>query len=113
MSSSSETTARDALRQRLQLDLSRDPGILILASPYARTWKPILHAAARESPAWVNRDEPASLYVNLPFCRRKCVFCDFPACHDRQETELEQYVGLLGDELHVVAQATCRQRWKW
>ncbi|MBD2231086.1 radical SAM family heme chaperone HemW [Phormidium tenue] len=50
---------------------------------------------------------PASAYVHIPFCRRRCFYCDFPISvlgnHQRGETSgtVEGYVALLCDEIAV------------
>ncbi|MBW4483885.1 MAG: radical SAM family heme chaperone HemW [Tildeniella torsiva UHER 1998/13D] len=48
---------------------------------------------------------PASAYVHIPFCRRRCFYCDFPISvlgnHQRGETSgtVESYVELLCEEI--------------
>ena len=99
---------KEALRERLQRDLGRDPGMLILAYPYARSWQPISLSAIRESWSRVERNRPISLYVHIPFCRQKCAFCDFLAYYGRPKSEIDEYLALLRDELRMVADMTGR-----
>ncbi|PZV06466.1 MAG: coproporphyrinogen III oxidase [Leptolyngbya sp.] len=48
---------------------------------------------------------PASAYIHIPFCRRRCFYCDFPISvlgnHQRGETSgtVEGYVDLLCEEM--------------
>ncbi|MBD1876897.1 coproporphyrinogen III oxidase [Nodosilinea sp. FACHB-131] len=48
---------------------------------------------------------PASAYIHIPFCRRRCFYCDFPISvlgnHQRGETSgtVESYVDRLGEEI--------------
>ncbi len=97
-----------ALRQRLLRDLGRDPGMLILAYPYARSWGTIAISDVRAGWARVDRNRPISLYVHIPFCRQKCAFCDFLAYYGRPMSEIDEYLALLCDELRMVAQMTGR-----
>jgi oxygen-independent coproporphyrinogen-3 oxidase len=96
-------SVKESLRERLLRDLAGDPGILILAYPYARTWHPISRAAVQESWALVNQDEAGTLYIHFPFCRRKCAFCDFLAYYGRPEAEIDAYLGLVRHEIRLVA----------
>ena len=99
---------KEALRERLQRDLGRDPGMLILAYPYARSWQPIKLSSVREGWSRVDRKKPISLYVHIPFCRRKCAFCDFLAYYDCPKSEIDEYLGLLQAELEMVSAMTSR-----
>lgn len=90
------------IRRRLLDDLSRDPGILILAYPYARTWRDLSHVVVQERWGQVKQGEDAAVYVHIPFCRRKCKFCDFLAYYGRPETEIERYMALLQQEIQLV-----------
>lgn len=89
--------------QRLKRDLQRDPGILILAYPYARSWKPIAHELVRAAWGDVRNGEDAALYLHFPFCHRKCKYCDFLAYYGRPDADLEKYVGLLREEIRITA----------
>ena len=51
--------------------------------------------------------QPLSIYIHIPFCKRKCLYCDFlsaPAC----EQERESYVEALLREIHSMA-GKCRE----
>ena len=50
--------------------------------------------------------QPLELYIHIPFCVKKCAYCDFlsgPA----GEKEKEEYVKMLVDEIR---RASCRER---
>jgi len=101
-----KTLLKERLRERLLHDLAGDPGILILAYPYARTWHPIAKAAVQGSWALVNQEEAATLYIHFPFCRRKCAFCDFLAYYGRPKAEIDAYLRLVRDEMHLMAEVS-------
>ena len=46
----------------------------------------------------MNRAAPVGLYIHLPFCRKKCYYCDF-ACYAGQEKYLDDYLLALEREL--------------
>ncbi|HEY9854520.1 MAG TPA: radical SAM family heme chaperone HemW [Stenomitos sp.] len=46
----------------------------------------------------MNTDAPVGLYVHIPFCLKKCYYCDF-ACYAGQERHLEAYLAALEAEL--------------
>ncbi len=41
------------------------------------------------------------LYVHIPYCARRCVFCHYPVVTGRSEDEMVEYVDLLGQELQL------------
>jgi len=41
------------------------------------------------------------LYVHIPYCARRCVFCHYPVVTGRSEDEMVEYVNLLGRELEL------------
>lgn len=94
---------RSSSRSRLMKDLTRDPGILILAYPYARTWREIPERTVWESWALVKQEQSAAVYIHIPFCRRKCAFCDSLAYYGRPQDEIDHYIGLLIREVTNVA----------
>ena len=74
---------------------------LVVAVPLALA--PLAVAGLREG-------SPRSLYVHLPFCRRRCFYCDFPVvvageASEKRSDATESYVALLDRELRS-------QRWK-
>jgi len=41
------------------------------------------------------------IYVHIPYCARRCVFCHYPVVTGRSEDEMVEYVDLLGEELRL------------
>ena len=93
----------ETIRTRLISDLSRDPGILILAYPYARTWKQLGNTRVKDCWTNVTPGDSAAIYVHIPFCRRKCKFCDFLAYYGRSEDEIARYLELLSSEINLTS----------
>jgi oxygen-independent coproporphyrinogen III oxidase len=48
-----------------------------------------------------NFDEGASLYVHIPFCRQKCLYCDFPS-YSGLEDMMDEYIDALIKELKSI-----------
>jgi oxygen-independent coproporphyrinogen-3 oxidase len=46
-------------------------------------------------------DEGFVVYVHIPYCARRCVFCHYPIVTGAGEDEMAQYVELLGTELKL------------
>ncbi len=43
-------------------------------------------------------EETIGLYIHIPFCRQKCLYCDFPSFADQEERQ-EEYVSALIEEI--------------
>ncbi|MBE3578160.1 MAG: radical SAM family heme chaperone HemW [Limnochordales bacterium] len=43
----------------------------------------------------------AGIYVHIPFCRRKCFYCDFPVLAARREATVSRYVDALIREIEL------------
>lgn len=59
-------------------------------------WKPEFVSqalAALNQPARV--DDPLGLYIHIPFCRKRCVFCYFKVYTDKNSSEIEVYLDAL------------------
>jgi oxygen-independent coproporphyrinogen III oxidase len=73
--------------------------------PTAPHFRSTIDAAAASSwLASLPRSERVSLYIHIPFCRSLCWFC---GCHTqitRREAPIERYVGVLLDEVRLVAE---------
>lgn len=56
---------------------------------------------------WAGPDFPQAAYVHIPFCRRRCYYCDFPisVLGDRTDAStssaVEEYVGVLCEEIET------------
>jgi oxygen-independent coproporphyrinogen-3 oxidase len=93
-----------SVRERLVRDLHRDPGILILAYPYARTWLPTSEDTVVTAWRKVQPGSSAAIYIHIPFCRQKCSFCDFLAYYGRPDSEVHDYVALILKEAALAAE---------
>ncbi|MUT31347.1 MULTISPECIES: oxygen-independent coproporphyrinogen III oxidase [Mesorhizobium] len=49
-------------------------------------------------------DDPASLYLHVPFCRSKCWFCGFPTAITRHDAPILNYLAALRDEIRLVSE---------
>jgi len=59
-------------------------------------WKPEFVSealAALNQPARV--DDPLGLYIHIPFCRKRCLFCYFKVYTDKKSSEIEVYLDTL------------------
>ncbi len=59
-------------------------------------WKPEFVSEALDAlnqPARVN--DPLGLYIHVPFCRKRCVFCYFKVYTDKKSSEIEVYLDAL------------------
>ena len=47
----------------------------------------------------MKKNKPLGLYVHVPFCRRKCLYCDFCSFAGQDDATMDAYVARLCDEL--------------
>ncbi|MBO4863814.1 MAG: oxygen-independent coproporphyrinogen III oxidase [Eubacterium sp.] len=45
--------------------------------------------------------KPLSIYVHIPFCKHKCIYCDFLSFDDRTTTTQIQYINALTSEIRM------------
>ena len=62
-------------------------------------YRSALEAAARQP------GEPVSLYLHLPFCPRRCLYCGCNVLITRERGKLDRYLDRLRDELDLVTRA--------
>lgn len=41
----------------------------------------------------------SGLYIHVPFCRSKCLYCDFASARAKTQTEIEDYIAALCEEM--------------
>jgi oxygen-independent coproporphyrinogen-3 oxidase len=74
-----------------------------------RSIGPAEYRAALESVAG-EQAEPLSLYVHLPFCRQRCLYCGCNVVITRRQSALETYLERLRQELDLVTRRLGRDR---
>src|SRR5688500_2480927 len=73
-------------------------------------WKPeyVPQAlAALAQPARV--DDPLGLYIHIPFCRKRCLFCYFKVYTDKNSSEIEIYLNALIKENELYSRTAAFQ----
>ena len=59
-------------------------------------WKPEYVSQALDALAQPPRvDDPLGLYIHIPFCRKRCLFCYFKVYTDKNASEIEVYLDAL------------------
>jgi oxygen-independent coproporphyrinogen-3 oxidase len=73
-------------------------------------WKPDYvseaHVALNQEP---QVDEPLGLYIHIPFCRKRCLFCYFKVYTDKKASEIEVYLDALIKENELYGRARAIQ----
>ena len=87
-------------------ELKRDPGILLLVYPYTFLWKDISEAKVKEIWKKPNSSKEKIVYIHIPFCKRKCFFCNFVAYFNTPYTLITKYVNYLKKEIEIIAPLT-------
>ncbi|MDD4939475.1 MAG: coproporphyrinogen-III oxidase family protein [Candidatus Omnitrophica bacterium] len=95
-------------RGYIKEELNKDPGILLLAYPYTFLWSHVNEGEARG--AWHKHShEPEKIvYIHIPFCERKCFFCDFTAYFSQPYSLIKKYIGSLKKEMKLASSFTRR-----
>ena len=68
------------------------PTALSLESGYQQT---DLHTAVKQS-----KNQALSLYIHIPFCQAKCIYCDFYSVADRNN-EIPEFIDLICQEIDL------------
>ncbi|HVS09182.1 MAG TPA: oxygen-independent coproporphyrinogen III oxidase [Planctomycetota bacterium] len=82
------------------------PGPRYTSYPTVPEWRePFPQEGARAALRRASRtpDDPLSLYVHLPFCERRCLFCGCTVEITRRADRVESYLGALEMEIAMVA----------
>jgi oxygen-independent coproporphyrinogen-3 oxidase len=82
------------------------PGPRYTSYPTVPAWSEAVGEGAADAAlarAASRPDEPLSLYVHLPFCRRLCLFCGCTVEITARAERVERYLALLAREIEAVA----------
>jgi len=90
-------------KEYIKHELKREPGILLLAYPYTFLWKPVTEAKVREIWKKSNPSKEKIVYIHIPFCKRKCFFCNFVAYFDSSYNLIRKYVDYLKKEIELTS----------
>ncbi len=73
-------------------------------------WKPEFVSQALDALAQPPRvDEPLGLYLHIPFCRKRCLFCYFKVYTDKNASEIEVYLDALIKENELYSRTAAFQ----
>ena len=78
--------------------------------PTFSQWKPEYVAQAVEALAQPARvEDPLGLYIHIPFCRKRCLFCYFKVYTDKNASEIEIYLDALIKENELYSRTAAFQ----
>ena len=66
--------------------------------PFSVWTKEAVQTAARPALASAPGDVPLGLYLHIPFCRKRCHFCYFRVYTDKNASDVQSYLDVLGRE---------------
>ena len=73
-------------------------------------WKPEFVSQALDALAQPPRvEDPLGLYIHIPFCRKRCLFCYFKVYTDKNASEIEVYLDALIKENELYSQTEAFQ----
>src|SRR3954463_15246349 len=73
-------------------------------------WKPEFVPQALDALAQPARvDDPLGLYIHIPFCRKRCLFCYFKVYTDKNSSEIEIYLNALIKEMELYSRTPAFQ----
>ena len=73
-------------------------------------WKPEYVSQALDALAQPARvDDPLGLYLHIPFCRKRCLFCYFKVYTDKKSSEIEIYLDALIKENELYSRTAAFQ----
>jgi oxygen-independent coproporphyrinogen III oxidase len=89
-----------------------DVGNYFIANyPPFSQWRPEFIPAALEALNLAPRTaDPLGLYIHIPFCRKRCLFCYFKVYTDKNAQEIEIYLNALIKENELYSRAPAFQR---
>lgn len=93
-------------REYIKGELNKDPGILLLAYPYTFLWGRASENKVRKVWHKQNLMGEKIVYIHIPFCERKCYFCNFTAYFNQSYDLIRRYVRCLKKEMKLVSSFT-------
>jgi len=89
------------IKTKIVEGLGKEPGIMSFAYPYVKFWNDIGGKEVKTAWASLPVGQKGVLYTHIPFCIRKCGYCDYASNYGQTE-EWHPYVDALEKEIELL-----------
>ncbi len=93
-------------KEYIKEELKKEPGILELNYPYTFLWKPVPERTIKDIWKGANYSKEKIVYIHIPFCERKCLFCNFVAYFHSPYSLISKYIKYLKKEMQIILPLT-------
>jgi oxygen-independent coproporphyrinogen-3 oxidase len=87
-------------------EVKKEPGILLLAYPYTFLWKPVREETVKRIWQDSSASKGMTVYIHIPFCKRKCLFCNFVSYFNAPDGLIAKYIAGLKKEMEIMSPFT-------
>jgi len=98
-----EKEYKDSYEEIIESGVFRDPLNYYLVCVYPI--KPFKGAESKPEEMFLNFKDEVALYFHIPFCQRRCSFCNFIICVSSKKDFVDQYLNALNKEAILVKNA--------